>query len=107
MLHKTFSHPALEKLYNLLKPARPWETITETKHTRAEIHRHCNICRKHSDSPVLFEVSLPNSDNLRFRDEISLDLMIPYWNAVLHIIDTATTFLAATVLDAHGESYEQ
>ena len=46
-------------------------------------------------------------EDAKFGDELSMDLMFLNGKAVLHIIDTATRFSAATFLDAHGSSYGQ
>lgn len=54
-----------------------------------------------------FKVSLRNSDSLQFGDEISLHLMSLDGNAVLHISDRATRFLATDFLDDHRESFGQ
>lgn len=52
-------------------------------------------------------MSLPNIDDLKFGDDLSLDHMFLEENAVLHIVDMATHFSAATFLDSHGPAFGQ
>ena len=106
-LHRAFSHPAPDKLFNLLKLARPDETNEETRRILEEIRTSCNACQRYGPTPLRFKTSLPNEDDLKFGDEISMDLMFLDGKPVLHIVDTATRFSAATFLDAHGEEYGQ
>ena len=106
-LHKNFSHPASDKLFNLLKLARPWETDDNTKALLEEIAKNCDTCQRFTSPPVRFKASLPTEEDLVFGDELSIDLMFLDGKAVLHIVDTATRFSAATFLDSHGEKYGQ
>lgn len=106
-LHRNFSHPTSERLLNLLKLARPYENHTETRKIIEDICRNCDTCQRFSVPPVRFKVSLPNEDELVFGDEISIDLMFLDNCSVLHVVDTATRFSAATFLDKHGETYGQ
>lgn len=106
-LLKKFSHLASDKLFNLLKLARPWETNAETKRILDEIQNMCNTFQRISHAPIRFKVSLPSIEYLKFGDKLSLDLMLLNERAVLHVVDTATRFSAATFLDSNGESYGQ
>lgn len=106
-LHRNFSHPSADKLYSLLKMARPWETDEGTRRILEEISSRCEACQRFSQAPVRFKVTLPSEENLVFGDELSIDIMFLEGKAVLHIVDTATRFSAATFLDAHGVTYGQ
>ncbi len=106
-IHRHFSHPATDKLLNLLKLARPWETDSETKDILEEIKKNCETCQRFAPPPIRFKVTLPTEDELVFGDELSIDLMWIDGKATLHIIDTATRFSAATFLDSHGENFGQ
>ncbi len=106
-LHRAFSHPTADKLLNLLKLARPWETDAETKKILEDIAKNCDTCQRFSAPPVRFKVTLPTEESLVFGDELSLDLMWIDGKAVLHIVDTATRFSAATFLDSNGSTYGQ
>ena len=106
-LHRAFSHPAPDKLFNLLKLARPDETDEETRRILKEIRTSCNACQRYGPKPLRFKTFLPNEDDLKFGDEISMGMMFLDGKAVLHIVDTATRFSAATFLDANGGEYGQ
>lgn len=98
--------PAINCLI-FLKLARPWETSVETKRALEEIQKRCNTCQNFSYTPIIFKVSLPNSSELNFSDEFSIDLMFLDSNAVLHNVDTDTHFYAARFLDPSGELCRQ
>jgi hypothetical protein len=53
------------------------------------------------------KITLPSKEELSFGSELSMDLIIINGKAVLHVIDSATRFNAATFLDLHSESYRQ
>ena len=106
-IHRGFSHPETDKLYKLLKLARPAETNSDTRELLQEIADHCDTCQRYSSPPLRFKASMPDESELVFGDELSIDLMFLDGKAVLHIIDTATRFSAATFLDSHGETYGQ
>ena len=98
-LHRGFSHPATDKLYNLLRTARPYETNQETKLVLDQIKQACDTCQRLGPTPVRFKASLPTQDSVKFGEELSMDLMFLDGKALLHIVDTATRFSAAAFLD--------
>jgi hypothetical protein len=53
------------------------------------------------------QTTLPSEKELSFGSELSMDLMFINGKAVHHVIDSATRFNAATILDSHSESYEK
>ena len=106
-LHRNFSHPTSEKLHALLKKARPDETDSKTKAILQEIEQRCEPCQRIARAPIRFKVSLPDEIDLKFCDEVSMDLMFLDGKAVLHVIDTAMHFSAATFLDSHVQTYGQ
>ena len=58
-INRNFSHPSTDKLYNLLKVARPWETDNMTKTILEEISRLCSACQRFSPGPIRFKASIP------------------------------------------------
>ena len=49
-MHRSFLHPSAQKLYNLLKRARPENATPETLESLKELTRRCVPCQKiHSD----------------------------------------------------------
>lgn len=55
----------------------------------------------------MFKVTIPIEDKLFFGEEQSLDFLYLDRKAVLHVIDTAFCFSAATLLDSKGKSNGQ
>ena len=104
-LHRGFSHPTTDKLLDLLKRARPWETDAGTKEVLEQISKACDACQRLGPTPLRFKTSLPNEEDLIFGDKVSIDLMWVDGKAVLHVVDTATRFSAATFLDANVMDY--
>lgn len=54
-----------------------------------------------------FKAFVPNKNKLVFGDDISDDLMFLNDKASLKVIDTATRFSSATILDIHESNYGQ
>ena len=106
-LHRNFSHPNTDKLLNLLKLAKPDQDHEQTKKILEEIAANCEACQRFTVPPMRFKTSLQTEEELVFGDEISIDLMYIDNCAILHVVDTATRFSAATFLDKHGENYGQ
>jgi hypothetical protein len=80
---------------NLLRRARPKVLPPETRLLLEDISRACHACQV--SIPISFQVC--NVDNIVFYQEERLDLMYIDGRPVLHVIDTGTTFGAATFLD--------
>lgn len=106
-LHKAFYHPANDKLLGLLKKARPDKCDRRDKFLLEQIKRSCDTCQRFSQRPRSFKVSFPSHDEIRFGHELSMDLMFINNQSILHIVDTATRFSAATFLDTNGAEYGQ
>jgi transposase InsO family protein len=106
-LHRGFYHPTNENLMNLLKRARPNDLDKDTNRLLQNISKSCETCQRLGPKPIQFKVSLPKEEDLIFGEELSIDLMFLGGKAVLHIVDTATRFSAATFLDSHTATYGQ
>lgn len=63
------------------------------------------LVKKFSHKTVRIKVFSSNFKDLKSTDEISLILMFLDENAVIHMMDTATSFSTATLLDSHGKTY--
>lgn len=96
-LHRQFVHPSANKLYNLLKKARPSDTTSETLEALQELTRRCDACQRIQNAPVRFRVSL-GSENLQFNEDVFMDIMYLEHKPVLHVVDAATRFSAARFL---------
>ena len=93
-LHKQFFHPSSEKLFNLLKRARPEETTPETLQTLQDLSKRCDPCQRMHTAPTRFRVSF-GAENVRFNERILLDIVTIDSKPVLHIVDEGTRFSAA------------
>jgi len=96
-LHRNFFHPSATKLFEILKKANPTETKTETLKVLKNISKACATCQSLENKPMHFQVSLPDT-NIVFNQELALDLMFIDRKAILHVVDLATHYSAATFL---------
>jgi transposase InsO family protein len=71
------------------------------------IESACSTCKRYSSKPLRLKTTLPSGEELSFGSELSMDLMFINGKSVIHVIDSATRFNAATFLDSHSESYGQ
>ena len=105
-LHRGFQHPHQDKLLNILKRARPTDLDPQTRSILREISESCDTCQRLGPNPIRFKATLPSVDDIIFGEELSIDLMFIDSEAVLHVVDTATRFSAATFLKDYGLSVE-
>ena len=96
-LHKQFFHPSAQKLFNLLKKARPEEATPETLSVLDDLTKRCDPCQRVQNAPRRFRVSF-GAENVRFNERILLDIMYINGNAILHIVDDGTHYSAARFL---------
>ena len=93
--HRGFRHPTDTKLLNLIRKARPQEATEATTRILKEISKSCNTCQRLGLQPSRFKTALPTLQEVKFGEEISMDLMFIEGRAILHIVDTATRFSSA------------
>lgn len=103
--HGNILHPAANESLNLFKLARLWDSDSQTRQIPEEINDRCNTCQHFTTPLVRFKASLPIEANIFFGEELSIDVMFLDENALLHAVDTATTFSAETFLGSHGPNY--
>ena len=96
-LHVHFCHLSTDKLYEVIKRARPSQVDESTRKLLEEITRSCEKCQTFSTLPQRFPVSLPPS-NIVFNSNISMDLMWIDMKAALHVVDLETNFSSASFL---------
>ena len=106
-LHRGFRHPTDTKLLNLIRKTRPHEATETTTRVLKEIYKSCNTCQILGSQPTRFKTTLPTIQDVKFGEEISMDLMFIEGKAILHIVDTATRFSSAIFLDSQGNNYGQ
>ena len=96
-LHKKFSHPSADKLYNLLKRSRPEDTSPKTREILEDLTRRCHQCQNYRHGPTRFRVSF-GSEDVRFNERVMMDIMYIGTSPVLHVVDGETEFSAASFL---------
>ena len=93
-LHRRFGHPHADKLYNLLRRARPDEVDHDTRKTLEAIVRHCQACQLYAQKPHRFKFSLRDND-VDFNHSIYVDILYIDGRPMLHVVDEATNYQAA------------
>lgn len=96
-IHRAFGHPSVSSLHKVLKKASTEPLAKDVKKGLEEITADYLTCRKHSPSPRRFKLTVGTED-LVFNHHIYVDTMFISGRAVLHIVDEATHFTAASFL---------
>ena len=84
-LHSQFFHPSANKLFNVLRKARPEDATPETLHILRDISKRCDPCQRIKPGPTGFRVSF-GTENARFNERIMADIMYIDSMPILHII---------------------
>ncbi|KAL5903019.1 hypothetical protein ACKVV7_011560 [Pyricularia oryzae] len=92
-LHRRFGHPRTERLYKLLQEAGHRDVRQDILE---KITKICHQCQTHDPAPQRFKFSI--KDECEFNYEVILDVLWLDGKPVLHVIDSATGFQAATFL---------
>ncbi|CDF36991.1 unnamed protein product [Chondrus crispus] len=103
-LHLHFFHPQAQRLYRMLRRARPEEVNGETMRVLEEIASACRGCKQHSSRPYRFRVSIP-PNTIVFNEEVALDLFWIEGNPILHVVDTRTNFQNVALLKGQSACY--
>ena len=103
-LHLSFFNASAQKLYELVKRARPEDISSDTKVVLEEISKACEACRRYSSMPYIFRVAMPIGE-IVFNQEVAMDLMWIDGKAILHVVDAQTNYQNAVLLK--GQSTEQ
>ena len=98
-VHRQLYHPTSEKLFNLLKKARPEEAIPETKCNLEELTNQCGPCQRIRTAPNRFRVSF-GAEHVQFNERVLMDIMYINGDPVPHIVDEGTHFNASQFLPA-------
>jgi len=73
-LHRQFYHPSAEKLFQLLRKARPEDVTPETLKVLEDLGKRCDPCQRIQTAPVRFKVSF-GAEHVRFNERIMMDVM--------------------------------
>ena len=96
-IHRHFLHPSAQKLFNLLKRARPEDPTHETLKVLEDLTKRCDPCQRIQNAPLRFRVSF-GAENVRFNERVFIDIMYIDSDTVLHTVDEGTRFGAARFL---------
>ena len=96
-LHRHFFHPSSEKLYKLLKKARPEDTTPQTQDILEEITTRWDPCQRVQPGPNRFKVTF-GGESVKFNEEVVIDIMYLDGKPVLHLVDAETHFSATRFL---------
>lgn len=88
-LHRQFRHPSAEKLYNILKRAKPDEIYSDTFKALEDLVKQFDMCQRVSRAPGRFHVAF-GAENVCFNDGILMDVMYLDGKPVLRIVDKDT-----------------
>ena len=103
-LHKQFAHPSSSRLLSLLKDAGLF--AEDVKVIDEEISRGRDVCKRYKKMPARPVVSLPLAT--KFNEVVAMDLK--EWKKdlyFLHLIDVATRFSLAAVIQKNSICYNR
>lgn len=96
-LHRSFGHPQIDKLVNLLKCADIDEVDSETHRILDRIERSCTPCKEYAKRPRRFKFT--SRDDVHFNHSIYADIFYIDGKPILQVTDEATRFQAAAWLN--------
>lgn len=102
-MHNGFFHPSTEKLFNLIRRAKPEHATTKTQKLLEQVSAECKTCQYHAPRPLRFAASIPGP--IVFNRLVILDLMWINRKPLLHVIDADTHYSSARFLP--GESTKE
>jgi transposase InsO family protein len=96
-LHRHLYHPSAKKLLKLLRRASPNNFPSEARRQLQDIADNCHGCQVFADRPINFQVT--DGGEIRFNQELYLDLIWLDGKPSVHVIDRGTSFSGALFLD--------
>ena len=92
-LHRRFGHPSVRRLVRLLERARLNDIDVKSVE---RLTKFCEQCQLHAKSPGRFKFTL--KDDCDFNYSVQVDVFYLDGKPVLHVVDEATSFMAARFL---------
>lgn len=96
-LHRQFSHPSTDKLFNLIRKARPEDATPETRRLLDEIVKHWAPFQRIQRAPRRFRVTM-GTEHIQFNERVLMDVMYLDGRPLLHVVDEGTHMSAAQFL---------
>jgi hypothetical protein len=99
-MHNHLLHPSTQKLYDMLRRAKPEEMTPETRGIIDEVTQTCQTWQELRRKPLSFSIR-DDQGEIVFNQRLLLDLMfLDDRKPVLHIVDECTSFSTARFLNA-------
>lgn len=100
-LHRSFGHPTVTALSNLMRRARPEEISKEVPVAIRKLTEECKVCVEKGQIPKRFKLTM-GSEQARFNHTVNVDIMyVKRSNASkpeVHVVDESTHFASAKFL---------
>jgi hypothetical protein len=96
-LHRSFGHPSVNALTNVLNRARPEEDGSQFRKLLSKISQNCHVCSMTASKPRHFKLTI-GSEDIRFNHCVALDVMYLIGRPVLHVVCEQTHYQAARFL---------
>jgi len=96
-LHRSFGHPSVSALHKILRRARPDESAEDVKDAIKHLTERCDTCAEIGKRPKRFRLTV-GAEESKFNSIVAADVMYINQRPVLHVVDEATHFAAATFL---------
>ena len=98
-LHRSFGHPFVTALINVLKRANPEKMTKEVKQHINDLMKRCGICAENLSKPKRFKLTV-GSSHPRFNRIVAADIMFIENRAILHVVDETPHFSTASFLQS-------
>ena len=96
-LHRSFGHPTVNALVNILRRAQPDKTNKNIEEAISQLTKACITCATNAAKPRRFKLTIGTED-LRFNHIVAADIMFLNHKPVLHVVDEATHYQSAAFL---------
>lgn len=96
-LHKKFFHPPTDKIFNLVRRAKPDKATPDIFDTLKKIAARSDPCQRMQNLPTSFRVCFP-AEHVVFTIRVFLDIIYINNKTVLHVFDEAAHFIVARLL---------
>lgn len=96
-LHHTFGHPSIKALEMLLGPTNDSLFDGRTTQSLENIREDCRMGTEFGSTPRRFKLAV-GLEELRFTQRVEVDIVFSNNRLVIHMVDGATHFCAASFL---------
>lgn len=97
-IHNVFGHPSVKATQKMLRREKVGSLGRTTRASVEQISEDCKICRLSAAKPRRLKLTV-GMDGLRFNEGVKVDTMFIKGRPIIHMMDQATHFSAATFLN--------